>query len=162
MDFQAWWALVEQWPTDWIIIVAVAIFIALDARRSGTARAAPLMVSLPAVLLITNTLPDAIFLGVLSVQITAPLAEAAIFVGIAILLYFVAHRAIFSFSEGGGVVQALIAGFAASVILVIVWLQVPALESVWSFGDQVRMIFGEAYRFWWLIAAFAGLTFARS
>lgn len=162
MDFLAWGTLITKWPTDWILIGAFVVFVALDALRSGTARAAALMLSLPAALFVANALPDAIFFGPLLVQITAPLAEAAIFVGIAIILYFVAHRAIFSFSEGGGVVQALIAGLAASVVFVVVWLQVPALESAWGFGDQVRMVFGEAYRFWWLLASYAALAFVRS
>ncbi len=162
MDIQAWETLITGWPTDWIIIGALAIFVALDALRSGTARAAALMLSLPVALFVTNALPQAMFLGPLSAQITAPLAQVGIFIVIAVLLYFVAHRAIFAFSEGGGVVQALIAGGATVVVLLIIWLQVPALQSIWNFGPSVQMIFGEAYRFWWLAISYAALGFVRS
>ena len=162
MDFSAWGGLIAAWPTDWIIIGALATFIALDSLRSGTARAAAIMLSLPGALLVTKALPDAVFLGPLADQLTAPFVQAAIFMVIAVLLYLVAHRAIFAFSDGGGVVQSGIAGVAAVIVLVVVWLQVPALESLWFFGDQVHAVFDEAYRFWWLVLSYAALAFVRS
>ncbi len=162
MDFSAWGGIIAAWPTDWIIIGALATFIALDSLRSGTARAAALMLSLPGALLISKALPDTVFLGPLSDKITMPFAEAAIFIVIAVLLYIVAHRAIFAFSDGGEVVQSIISGVAAVIVLVIIWIQVPTLESLWFFGDQVQAVFSEAYRFWWLVASYAALAFVRS
>ncbi len=162
MDFNALETLTTQWPTDWIIIGAFAAFMALDALRSGSTRAAALMLSLPAALLVTNALQGSFFLGPLSAQFTAPNAQAGIFVAIAIFLYLAVHRAIFSFSDSGGVVQALIAGLAVAVVFVVVWLQVPALQSVWQLGPQVQAVFSETYRFWWLIASYVALAFVRS
>ncbi|PIR83559.1 hypothetical protein COU18_02645 [Candidatus Kaiserbacteria bacterium CG10_big_fil_rev_8_21_14_0_10_51_14] len=162
MDFQAWGALIAAWPTDWIIICTIAVLIAFDSLRSGTARAAALMLSLPAAFFVSRALPDAFFLGPLVGQLAVPFAQAAIFIIITILLYLVAHRAIFAFSDGGGVVQSLITGTAAVIVLVVIWLQVPALESLWYFGDQVQTVFGTAYRFWWLVASYAALAFVRS
>lgn len=151
-----------QWPTDWILIGAFAVFVALDALRSGSARSASLVLSLPATLLIINAVPQSFFLGPLTAQLTAPIVQIGIFAVVFVLLYIAAHRIIFSFSEGGGVIQSLIAGVAATIVLVVIWLQVPALESAWHFGGQVQAVFAPAYRFWWLIVAFTGLTFARS
>ena len=162
MDFHTWEALMAQWPTDWILIGAFAVFVALDALRSGSARAASLALSLPATLLIVNTIPQSFFLGPLTAQFTAPVIHIGIFAAVFVVLYIATHRSIFSFSEGGGVVQSLIAGVVAVVVLVVIWLQVPALQSVWQFGPQVQMVFGPAYRFWWLMASFIGLAFARS
>ena len=162
MDFHAWEAIIANWPNDWIIIGAFTVFIALDALRSGAARAASIALALPVTLLIVNTIPQAFFLGPFSAQYTAPLLHAGIFLGLFVLLYMTTHRTIYAFSTGGGVVQALIAGVTTVIILVIVWLQVPALEAVWHFGPQVQAVFGPAYRFWLLLAAFIGLSFSRS
>ncbi|MEK7133919.1 MAG: hypothetical protein AAB804_02515 [Patescibacteria group bacterium] len=162
MDFHAWWALAEQWPTDWIIIGALVTFVALDALRSGSARAAALALSLPAALVVTNALPQAFFLGPLTAEFTAPMIHVAIFSGIFVLLYFATHRSIFTFSVGGGIIQSIVAGIAAIIVLILIWLQIPTLDSVWNFGGQVRAVFAPAYQFWWFFVAFLGLTFARS
>lgn len=166
MDFSNGYTLVanvlSHWPTDWILIGAFAVFVALDALRSGSARSASLVLSLPATLLVMNAVPQSFFLGPLTAQFTAPIVQIGTFAVVFVVLYIAAHRIIFSFSDGGGVIQALIAGAVAAVVVVVIWLQVPALDSVWHFGDQVQLVFGPAYRFWWLIAAFIGLTFTRS
>ena len=162
MDIQAWWALVEKWPTDWIILGALATFVALDTMRSGTARASALALSLPATLILTNSLPQASFLGPFTEAFTAPAIHVFFFAVLFILIYFATHRTIFVFSDGGGIIQSCIAGISAIVILVLIWLQFPAFDSMWNFGDQVRTIFAPAYEFWWFIAAYVGLLFARS
>ncbi|MDO8514104.1 MAG: hypothetical protein Q7S50_01010 [bacterium] len=162
MDFNAWGVAFSHWPTDWIIIGAFAAFAALDTMRSGTARAAALMLSLPATLFLVGVLPKAALIGPASAQFTAPLAQLAIFAVIFAALYVVAHRAIFTYSDGASVVQALIAGLAATIVLVVVFLQIPALQSLWHVGGSVQMVFGEAYRFWWLVGAYSALAFVRS
>ncbi len=162
MDIDAWQAIVANWPNDWIILGALAIFVSLDALRSGSARAASIALSLPAALLIVNSMPQSFFLGPLTAQFTSPIVPAIIFLVISTAVCFIVHRAMFTFSEGGAVVQSLIIGVAAVVVLVVVWLQVPALESIWHFGPQVQEVFGPAYRLWWLVAAFFGLAIARS
>ena len=162
MDFSAWGSTFSALPMDWIIIAILIALIALDTLRSGTARAAALMLSLPAALFLTGVLPKAALIGPASAQFTAPLAQVAIFVIIFGALYIVAHRTIFSYSEGAPVIQAIITGLAATIVLVVVFLQVSALQSLWSFGPQVQAVFGEAYRFWWLLLSYAALAFVRS
>lgn len=162
MDFNAWGAVFTQWPTDWFIIGAVAALMALDALRSGSARAASLALSLPVTLFLLEALPEAMFVGPMVAGLTSPMEQLVIFVVLFVAAYLGAHRIIFTFSDGGGVVQAIIAGLAGAIVLIVVWLQVPGLQSIWHFGDQVQAVFGEAYRFWWLVAAYAGLAFVRS
>ncbi len=162
MDFPAWGTIFSHWPVDWFIIGAVAAFLALDALRSGSARAASLAVSLPVTLFVLEALPKALFVGPMIAGLTSPSEQLIIFVVLFVATYIATHRIIFTFSGGGGVIQALIAGIAAAAVLVVVWLQVPGLQSIWHFGDQVQAIFGEAYRFWWLVLAYAGLAFVRS
>lgn len=159
MDFAS---ILAQWPIDWILIGAFAAFVALDGVRSGPSRATALMLGLPAALLLIDKLPDAIFLGPVAAQFTTPLAQAGLFAIVTAVLYFVIHRVIFTFSNNLPPLQALIAGLAAAIVLVVIWLQVPGLEAVWDFGDQVRAVFGEAYRFWWLAAAYIALAAVRS
>ena len=53
----------SHWPTDWIILGALAAFIAFDSLRNGSARAATLAVVAPLALLLVNLLPQTIILG---------------------------------------------------------------------------------------------------
>src|SRR3989344_3236855 len=162
MDLSALSSVLTHWPIDWILIGAFAAFAALDAIRSGPTRATALMLSLPAALLLIDKLHDAVFLGSLSAQLVSPLAQAGIFAVVATALYFVIHRVIFDFSNGLPPLQALIAGIAAAVVVVVIWLQVPGLEAVWNFGEQVQAVFGEAYRFWWLAGSYIALAVVRN
>lgn len=162
MDFSSLSSIVAHWPMDWIFIFAFAVITALDAMRTGPARATALVLSLPASLLVMQQLPHAFFLGAIFAQFTAPLAQLALFGAIAILLYIATYRLIFTFSNGIGPIQALIVGMAAAAVLLIVWLQVPSLDGLWHFGTQVHAVFGVAYRFWWLVGSYVVLAAVRN
>ena len=162
MNISAVADILTHWPIDWILIGAFAAFAALDAMRNGPTRATSLMLSLPAALLLVANLPNALFIGTLVAQFTTPLAQAGLFAVVAVALYFVIHRVIFTFSNGLPPIQSFIAGLAAAIVLVVVWLQVPGLDAVWNFGDQVQAVFGEAYRFWWLAASYIALAAVRA
>lgn len=162
MDWGAFSTISSHWPTDWITIGAFAAFVALDSLRNGPARAASVALALPATLLLVGALPQALFLASFSLQFETPVGQLIIFAIVFGLLFFAIHRVVFNFSESRGPLQALMAGLAAAVILVVVWLQVPALQSVWDFGPQVEAVFGETYRFWWLVASYVALVFTRS
>ena len=64
-------------------------------------------------------------------------------------------------SESGRPLQAALGGIAAAAIIIVVWMGMPVLNDLWNFGTQVQSIFGEAYRFWWLIGSYAALAFVR-
>ena len=166
MDFSSGYTLVANlfthWPTDWILIGAFAVFAALDAMRTGPARATALVLSLPASLLVMGQFPEAFLLGPVFAQFTAPVAQAAIFGAISVFLYIATYRLIFTFSNGTGPIQSLIVGLAAAAVLLIVWLQVPGLDALWHFGSQVQTVFGEAYRFWWLVGSYVVLAAVRN
>jgi len=63
---------------------------------------------------------------------------------------------------GGQPLQAVFAGIAVTALVVLAWIQIPALDAVWHFGDQVQAAFAESYRFWWLIVSLAALAFAKT
>ena len=158
MDFSAFSNVFTQSPTDWIILGAFVVLVTLDALRSGTGRAAALCLSLPAALLLSQELPKAFLLG----SFATPQMQLGIFIVLVLVLFFVTQKIISDFSGGEGPVQAIVASLAAAVVLIVVWLNVPALQSVWHFGAQVQDIFSEVYRFWWLIGAYTGLAFIRN
>lgn len=162
MDVSSLSSIVTHWPMDWIFIFAFAVITALDAMRTGPARATALVLSLPASLLVMQQLPQAFILGGLFAQFTAPVAQLVIFAAIAVFLYIATHRLIFTFSNSLGPIQALLTGLAAAAVLIVVWLQVPGLNAVWDFGDQVQTVFGEAYRFWWLVVSYVALAAVRN
>ncbi len=155
-------SLLAHWPTDWILLGAFAVFVALDALRSGSARAATLALAAPLSLVLVDALPQTFLAGSLSQQFAAPAAQVVLFALIFGVLFLLIHRIVYSFSENGGVLQALIAGVAATAAVAVVWLQIPALQSLWQFGPQAQLVFGEAYRLWWLIGAYTALAFVRS
>ena len=154
--------ILAHWPVDWILLGALAGLIALDALRSGSARAASLILALPATVFVNSTLPRAIFIGPLVAKFGTSTEQLVILAVIFVILYIAIHRIVFTFSDSGGPLQALIAGLAAAIVAVVFWLQIPGLESIWHFGTQVQTVFGEAYRFWWLILAYLGIAFVRS
>ena len=162
MDFGSWKVAFSALPVDWLIIAALVILIAFDSLRSGTARAAALALALPATMLLTSVLPKAFFLGPLSEGFKLPTGQLLIFGAVFVVLYIACYRTIFAFADGGGVLQSLLAGFGATIILIVVWLEVPALGALWHLGDQVQAVFGETYRFWWLAGAYIALAFVRS
>ena len=162
MNLPSLTSLPMNWPTDWIILGAIAAIIALDALRSGSSRAVALSLAAPLALLLTNAIPQAALLGPVSTQLTTTAAQALLFGAVFVMLFFALYRIVYSFSETGGVVQALLSGIAAATMLIVVWLQVPALLSLWHFGPQVQLVFGEVYRLWWLVAALIALAFVRT
>lgn len=146
-------------PTDWIIIAVFAIFVGFDTVRSGSGRAVALALSLPAALFLTDTLPHASILTGLTEQFSSPVLKAVLFGIVFVATYLLVRRMSASYRTGSGeVMQSLMAGTAAIAVVVVVWLQVPELQSVWSFGPQVQAVFGEAYRFWWIALSYTTLA----
>lgn len=150
-------------PTDWIVIVSFAILIAFDAVRSGTSRACALALSLPVTLFLISELPHAKVLSGIIGQFATPTLKAVLFGIIFVVAYILVRRMNASYRNNSGAsIQAVIAGIATVAVVVVVWLQVPELQSIWHFGAQVQSVFGEAYRFWWVVGAFVALAFVES
>jgi hypothetical protein len=153
--------LLSHWPTDWIVVGALAALIALDALRSGSARAIAVAIAAPLALVLSSTLSSAFLFVSIAPQLQSPAAQALTVGVLFVLLFFLIHRLVRSFGELGGPLQALVAGIAAAAVVLVVWQQVPALQSLWHFGPQVQLVFGATYRFWWMLLAYAGLAYIR-
>lgn len=150
-------------PIDWIVIVSFAILIAFDAIRSGAGRACALALSLPTTLFLISELPQAKVLSGITGQFATPALKAILFGIVFAASYILVRRMSSPYRNNNGAsIQAIIAGVATVAIVIVVWLQVPELQSIWHFGSQVQSVFGEAYRFWWVAGAFAALAFTES
>ncbi len=156
-------SLIAHWPVDWMIIAVLAVAIAMETIRGGANRACSLALALPAAFFLFQALPTAAFVGGTFSQLQSPIAQAGIFIVMVLVMYIFAHRIIGFYADSSGApVQALIAGAATTVLIIIFWLQVPSLVSMWHFGPQVATIFGEAYRLFWFVLAYVALAFVRS
>jgi len=156
-------ALAAHWPTDWILIGACAVFVALVAWRGGIGRPASLVLALPLAFFVFQSLSSAAIVGSALVQLQTPLAQSGIFLILVIAAYMFVHRIIGFYADAQGLpMQSLIAGAATAVLILVFWLQVAPLSSIWHFGLQVQTIFGEGYRLWWLVLAYLALALVRT
>lgn len=150
-------------PTDWIIIGSFALIMFVDALRVGSARISTLAVSAIVSMVIYGTVASAALFGPVSAQLSTPVLQAAFFSVIYILSYILVRRVFIDYGElHGQPLQAIFAAVAVTALIVVVWLQIPALSAVWQFGEQVQAVFGEAYRFWWMLVSLAALAFAKA
>ncbi len=150
-------------PADWIIIGSFAMIMLVDALRVGSARISTLAIAALISLLVQASISPAAFFGSVAAQLSTPVLQAVFFGVVYILTYILVRRIFIDYGElHGQPLQAIFAGFAVTAIIVVVWLQVPALAAVWAFGDQVRAVFSESYRFWWILLALAALAFAKA
>jgi len=149
-------------PTDWIIIVLLIIFIAFDVIRGGSSRAVALSLALPLSALLASRIPDTVLVSSIAQSFTTSTMQA-LFIGVIIAIALVlTYRLTATFGDDSGKpIQALIAGIATVAIVLSVWIQTPALDTLWHFGTQVQIIFGSAYSFFWLCAGYFLLAFVR-
>ena len=161
MDLSSVTGLFSSVPTDWIIIGAFGLLSAFDVVRGGARRVATLALALPPAMLAFGAISSAAILGGILEGLSIPYAQALLFIALVVVMYLVVARV--GVVHGGGVgqaVQAAIAGVAIAALAVTIWLQIPALDSIWHFGPQVQSIFSEGYRFWWLLGSYGALSFA--
>lgn len=163
MNLDAVTGMFTSIPLDWIILGALIVLIALDSLRSGIGRACAISLALPAALLLFSLSEKTIILKDVNVLTSSPTIQLAVFGVIALACYLLARRMALEYIESGTgePIQALLAGGAATVVLVVVWLQLPMTDSVWHLSDRVQAVFSESYRLVWLLGAYLGLAFAR-
>ena len=149
-------------PTDWMIIAVFAILVAFDSLRNGLGRANALAISLPMAMLLSISLPAAQLIGGAAGQLTSSVSQSILFVAVSFATYFLVRHINSQYGGNeGAIIQSLISGVATAAMVVVVWLQMSQLQSVWHFGPQVQVVFGEIYRFWWLIGSLIALAFVQ-
>lgn len=160
MDIGAFLGALSGITADWALFGAIAVITGFDTFRSGTGRASAFILALPLVMLFSALLPEAAFLGSVS-SMAIPFAPAVIFGAITVCSYLLLRRMDNSYGTGGSILASVLTGLAVAITLMVIWLEVPALSSVWNFGSEIRGIFADAYRFWWMIVSLGLLAFVR-
>lgn len=156
-------ALFANTPIDGVIIIALLIVLVVDSLRSGTARAATLAVAFPLAVFFHSLIAHTSILGPLLDKITSPYMQAAVFALLLAVLLFLVYRIMYALGGSGSTpTVSIVAGLSATFITLVMWLQVPALQSVWHFGPMIETVFGAAYAFWWFIAGYLLMAFVRS
>lgn len=148
-------------PMDWIIIGLFLVAFCLDALRSGVKRAAAAALAAPLALLIFEQSESTVFISSFVHPSDASIMQAGIFAALFVGLFFLISKMLaVGFSSGAFPLAAILSGIAATALIVLVWLQIPALIALWPFSPWIRSIFGEAYRSWWIIGAYLLLAFS--
>ena len=152
----------SQWPMDWALLGIFAALLALESFSSGSTRTSAISLAFPIAFVITGWLPATFGTNVLAEHISTPYLQASLFTIVLIGIYVVIHRMIYSFgSAGGSVVNSILHGLSTALIIMVFWIQTPGLKDLWVFSPQIQLIFGEAYRAWWLAGSFAALAYTR-
>jgi hypothetical protein len=149
-------------PIDIFVIGALVAVIGIDAVKHSIGRASALAVAMPLGLFLYSLIPSTLFLGTLDFLRNSPSAERITLIICIILAYILARRIGLEFVSGaGGLMQGIFAGVAATVVLIVIWLHAPILDSLYHLSDPVRSLFAEPYRLFWLLGSYAILAFAR-
>ncbi len=150
-------------PYDWLALGGFIVIIALDSLRSGIGRACAIALSLPLATVLYALVEQTAVVGNLALLDSSSVAKLVTFGVIAIATYLLVRRIALEYVESGTgePIQALLAGGAATAVLVVVWLQLPMSADVWQVSDKVQAIFAEQYRLIWLLGSYLALAFAR-
>ncbi len=149
-------------PIDIFGIGAIVLLLGIDAIRNGVGRTAAFSVALPLALFMHSLLSSAFLVGSLSFFTSSPMAVALTLLGFIAVSYHFARRVGLEYVDGGrGLVQGIFAAVAATALLIVVWLQVPAFDALWHLSDPIRALFAEQYRLWWLLGSYVILVFSR-
>ena len=150
-------------PLDWIFIIVFALLLSFDAMRSGSGRASVLAIAFPIAAFLSGLMPRTFIVGNAMASFSTPVLKTAIFLFTFGIAYLLIYRIVYSFGAASrGFLFSLLAGISATIVTVVMWLQVPALAGVWHFGTQVQSVFGAAYALLWIVGAYLILAFVRS
>ena len=151
-----------SWPVDWFVLGLVMVAAAIDAFRGGTLRAAVFSLAAPLAVFVYAALPKTAFLARAVAKLETPALQAALFAVILVILCILLYRIVpASFGSGALPMQGLAAGLAVTIVLAVVWLQIPALISLFAPSQVVQMVFGQTYAIFWLLVAYGALAFVR-
>lgn len=163
MDFQGVIATLASWPADFFLLGILFLIATVDTVRSGSARATTLALSFPVAIVIYSALSSAFLVSSLLQQASSELAQAIIFLLILAITLVLMYRIVSPFSSlSVPIMYALLTAAATIAVAIVCWLSVPALGALWNFSPSLQVLFGEAYRFWWLLISMVALAFVRS
>lgn len=161
MDVSAVTSSFAQISTDWLIFAGVFIIVALYSLRSGYSRAISLSLALPITAAAYAALPDTRFLSDIFDQISSSFIQGVVALIVLALFFSIIDRMTNSFGDNAKPVPSILVGACVAVLFVTFWIAIPPLSGLWQFGPPLSTIFGESYRLWVLLFAYALLAFVR-
>lgn len=163
MDMSSVTGIFTGIPYDWLGLGLFLILVALDSLRSGIGRACAIALALPMATMFYTLLPSTIGIGALSVLNESPKMQLITFAVLAFMTYLAIRRIALEYIESGTgePVQALLAGTAASIVLIVVWLILPMTGEIWQLNPKIQAVFAEQYRLIWIFGSYVALAFAR-
>lgn len=147
-------------PVDWIIFGGCVLFLAFDALRAGPARVTALSLALPVAYLLSSVLPQTAYIGDLVPQ-SSDAIVAGVFVLLAIGLFVVFYRIVDSGLDSLGLGYALLSGFAAAAVLMVILLRLPEDTWPWAVSPSFQAIFGATYALYWMLISYLALALVR-
>lgn len=162
MDFGGAYSAFSQIPLDWLIIAVLFIVIAADALRGGTNRAAALALSFPVSYVLFQMIAHTFLLDMFIGQFSATIEQAVVFAILETIVFVCVHQMLFSYDRYSSLISATVAGLAAVIVVLVIWMQMPLLQSIWHFDGQIQAVFGASYAFFWIVGSYLALAFIGS
>ena len=148
---------------DFIVIGGLVILAILVMMRSGTGHATALALALPMTALLYSAVPSAALVGPFLEKMNAPGMDAVVYGLLFIVTVILIYRIVTCYdSLTGGSVLGILTGISVSILLIVTWLQIPALHDLYQLSHPLPMIFAEQFRLYWTIVALGILSYVRS
>lgn len=151
-----------SWPTDWYILGGIAILSMVDTLRSGSQRSAAAVLALLATAILYTYISQAVFIGPIVNGISLPLARIVVFCILFAFMLVAALRIISYGIDDGRPTLAILMAIATVILLVLIWIQVPILQTLWTFSPPLKALFSESYRLFWALGALGMYAYVRS
>jgi hypothetical protein len=148
---------------DLIVIVGLIVLSFFIVLRAGTGQATALALALPFAGLLYGEIPYAYLIGPAIEKVTVPGTQAALFGIIFVITLFLMYRIVTCYDAlTGGSVLGVLSGVSVAILLIVTWLQIPALSALHQLTAPLPTLFAETYRFYWTLGALGILGFVRS
>ncbi len=148
---------------DLIVIAGLIVLAFLTVLRTGTGQATALALALPFAALLYTEVPSAFVLGPAVQKINVEGTHAAVFGILFVITLFLLYRIVTCYdSLTGGSVFGILSGISVVILLIVTWLQIPALVALHQLSTPLTEIFSETYRLYWTLGALFILAYVRS
>lgn len=148
-------------PTDFLILGVTALLLVLVALYGGVANLVAISLASFVAMAFIPLLAHTALISRLGERLQDPTSQPVVFLAIFVPLFIMLRWVTQDTFEDTGPIQAILAGCATTIVILIIWQNMPTLTSIWDFGGFIDVVFGQTYQFWWLIGALLTLTFAR-
>jgi hypothetical protein len=162
MDLDALRTIFSTLP---VAIVAAALFataVTVDTLRAGASRAIAFSLALLLGTQLFGTLSQTAFLSSVFNAGTSPRTALVAYIVLVFLLAFLFYRMNSSLhGDASRPMLALLTGLFTTIVVLVAWHMPNPLSQLWQFSPLIESMFGQAYRIYWILAAFIAFTFVR-